>query len=311
MKLELLLGLLCAAGAWLVITSITSHRQQDFSDRIAPQLRGSELRKSRFNHQYENLPEGLYGGATALVTPMVQWALKIVNRANFDTVALEKRLQNLGTGITVSEYRIQQIIWALLALLVSSILVSLGAVSGRVSIAPGLMLILLATVAGFIGRDYWLGQQIKKREQAMLEEFPALAELMALSVAAGETGLGSLERVVRCSNGELAKEFTKILAMTRSGETLVASLQTFSQRTTVAALSRFVDGLIVAIERGTPLADVLRAQAQDVRDNAKRDLMETAGKKEIGMMAPVVFMILPLTVVFALFPGVSLLNLNF
>ncbi|WP_237221361.1 type II secretion system F family protein [Rothia nasimurium] len=311
MKLELLLGLLCAAGAWLVITSITSHRQQDFSDRIAPQLRGSELRKSRFNHQYENLPEGLYGGATALVTPMIQWALKIVNRANFDTVALEKRLQNLGTGLTVSEYRIQQIIWALLALLVSSILVSLGAVSGRVSIAPGLMLILLATVAGFIGRDYWLGQQIKKREQAMLEEFPALAELMALSVAAGETGLGSLERVVRCSNGELAKEFTKILAMTRSGETLVASLQTFSQRTTVAALSRFVDGLIVAIERGTPLADVLRAQAQDVRDNAKRDLMETAGKKEIGMMAPVVFMILPLTVVFALFPGVSLLNLNF
>ncbi|WP_237200981.1 type II secretion system F family protein [Rothia nasimurium] len=311
MKLELLLGLLCAAGAWLVITSITSHRQQDFSDRIAPQLRGSELRKSRFNHQYENLPEGLYGGATALVTPMIQWALKIVNRANFDTVALEKRLQNLGTGLTVSEYRIQQIIWALLALLVSSIVVSLGAVSGRVSIAPGLMLILLATVAGFIGRDYWLGQQIKKREQAMLEEFPALAELMALSVAAGETGLGSLERVVRCSNGELAKEFTKILAMTRSGETLVASLQTFSQRTTVAALSRFVDGLIVAIERGTPLADVLRAQAQDVRDNAKRDLMETAGKKEIGMMAPVVFMILPLTVVFALFPGVSLLNLNF
>ncbi|WP_237188481.1 type II secretion system F family protein [Rothia nasimurium] len=311
MKLELLLGLLCAAGAWLVITSITSHRQQDFSDRIAPQLRGSELRKSRFNHQYENLPEGLYGGATALVTPMVQWALKIVNRANFDTVALEKRLQNLGTGLTVSEYRIQQIIWALLALLMSSIVVSLGAVSGRVSVAPGLMLILLATVAGFIGRDYWLGQQIKKREQAMLEEFPALAELMALSVAAGETGLGSLERVVRCSNGELAKEFTKILAMTRSGETLVASLQTFSQRTTVAALSRFVDGLIVAIERGTPLADVLRAQAQDVRDNAKRDLMETAGKKEIGMMAPVVFMILPLTVVFALFPGVSLLNLNF
>ena len=79
----------------------------------------------------------------------------------------------------------------------------------------------------------------------------------------------------------------------------------------MAALSRFVDGLVVAIERGTPLADVLRAQAQDVRDNAKRELMETAGKKEIGMMAPVVFLILPLTVLFAMFPGLSLLNLNF
>ncbi|WP_421084617.1 type II secretion system F family protein [Rothia nasimurium] len=311
MKLELLFGLLLACGIWLIFSSIATHRQQDFSDRIAPQLRGAELRKSRFGHHYENLPDGLYGGVAALIAPWAQQALKFVNRANFETVALEKRLQNLGSGLSVSEYRIQQIVWALIALLASSILVSLGAVSGTVSPVPGLILVFLATAAGFLGRDYWLGQQIKKREQAMLDEFPALAELMALSVAAGETGLGSLERVVRCSNGELSKEFTKILAMTRSGETLVASLQTFSQRTSVSALSRFVDGLIVAIERGTPLADVLRAQAQDVRDNAKRNLMETAGKKEIGMMAPVVFMILPLTVVFALFPGISLLNLNF
>ncbi len=67
----------------------------------------------------------------------------------------------------------------------------------------------------------------------------------------------------------------------------------------------------MAIERGTPLADVLRAQAQDVRDNAKRELMETAGKKEIAMLAPVVFFILPLTVIFAVFPGLSLMRLNF
>ena len=67
----------------------------------------------------------------------------------------------------------------------------------------------------------------------------------------------------------------------------------------------------MAIERGTPLADVLRAQAQDVRDNSKRELMEIAGKKEIAMLAPVVFFILPLTVVFAVFPGLSLMRLNF
>jgi type II secretion system protein len=76
-------------------------------------------------------------------------------------------------------------------------------------------------------------------------------------------------------------------------------------------LSRFVEGIAVAIERGTPLADVLRAQAQDVRDNAKRELMETAGKKEIAMLSPVVFFILPLTVIFAVFPGLSLMRLNF
>ena len=81
------------------------------------------------------------------------------------------------------------------------------------------------------------------------------------------------------------------------------ALQEFSSRTDLGPLVRFVDGMIVAVERGTPLADVLRAQAQDVRDTAKRELMESAGKKEIGMMVPLVFGVLPLTVVFAVFPG--------
>jgi tight adherence protein C len=44
----------------------------------------------------------------------------------------------------------------------------------------------------------------------------------------------------------------------------------------------------VAIERGTPLADMLRAQAADVREAGKRALLETGGRKEVSMMVPVV-----------------------
>jgi hypothetical protein len=44
--------------------------------------------------------------------------------------------------------------------------------------------------------------------------------------------------------------------------------------------------LVVAIERGTPLADVLRAQAVDVREIGKRALLEAGGRKEISMMVP-------------------------
>jgi tight adherence protein C len=36
------------------------------------------------------------------------------------------------------------------------------------------------------------------------------------------------------------------------------------------------------VERGTPLAEVLRAQAVDVREAGKRLLLESAGKREIG-----------------------------
>jgi tight adherence protein C len=51
------------------------------------------------------------------------------------------------------------------------------------------------------------------------------------------------------------------------------------------------------------MAEVLRAQAADVRALGKRQLLEAGGKKEILMMVPVVFLILPITILFAFFPG--------
>jgi tight adherence protein C len=41
-----------------------------------------------------------------------------------------------------------------------------------------------------------------------------------------------------------------------------------------------------APERGTPLGDVLRAQAADVREQHKRDLIEAGGRREVLMLVP-------------------------
>ena len=69
------------------------------------------------------------------------------------------------------------------------------------------------------------------------------------------------------------------------------------------ASADFPGGIVVAVERGTPLADVLRAQAQDVRELGRRAILEEGGRKEIAMMVPVVFLVLPITILFALYPG--------
>jgi tight adherence protein C len=143
----------------------------------------------------------------------------------------------------------------------------------------------------------------------MLAEFPTVAEMLALAVGAGEGPVGALERVTRSSRGELAKELGAALAEARAGAPLVAALENIAARTSLPALARFVDGVAVAVERGTPLAEVLRAQAVDVREAGKRALLESGGKKEIAMMVPVVFLILPVTMLFALFPGLVSLRL--
>ena len=166
-------------------------------------------------------------------------------------------------------------------------------------------------MGGFLFRDYWLGVQIRKRRVRMMAEFPSLAEMMALAVSAGESATGALDRVCRSARGELSKEFGERSSQ-KPGQAnhWWRRCRSSLRGRILGALVRFVDGIIVAVERGTPLAEVLRAQAQDVRDTAKRDLMESAGKKEIAMMVPLVFGVLPLTVVFAVFPGLAALSLN-
>ena len=42
------------------------------------------------------------------------------------------------------------------------------------------------TALGVLGRDRWLTREVTQREQRMLEEFPTVAELLALAVTAGE-----------------------------------------------------------------------------------------------------------------------------
>ena len=98
------------------------------------------------------------------------------------------------------------------------------------------------------------------------------------------------------------------MGQARTGTPLTTALTGVAERTTLEPFARFLQGIVVGLERGTPLADVLRAQAVDVREIGKRALLEAGGRKEISMMVPVVFLILPVTVLFALYPGLLTLT---
>jgi tight adherence protein C len=251
-----------------------------------------------------------FGPLEKILRPVIRDGLSALATLNPSPGATARRLAQAGLNKSAIDFRAEQLLWAAAGFALSLTVISVGAAAGRFNPLLAAVAVAGSAVGGFIARDFWLGVQVRTREQRMMAEFPSIAELMALAVAAGESATGALDRVCRSANGELSKEFARILSETRAGAPLVQALQEFSSRTDLAPLVRFVDGIIVAVERGTPLADVLRAQAQDVRDTAKRDLMEAAGKKEIAMMVPLVFGVLPLTVVFAVFPGIAAISLG-
>ncbi|WP_411373699.1 type II secretion system F family protein [Arthrobacter sp. MPF02] len=304
-----LLGVVLGAGLWLVVARSPFMRVTTFTERIEPQLKAQNLESRLLRSGEQALTP--FGPLERIVRPIIRDALAKLARLNPSPGETVRRLAQAGINKTPIDYRAEQLLWAAAGFAAALGLTAAGVAGGRFSAVFAALIVIASAIAGFMLRGYWLGVQVRRREARMMAEFPSLAELMALAVGAGESAAGALDRVCRSAHGELSKEFARILAETRAGTPLVLALQEFSARTDLAPLARFVDGIVVAVERGTPLADVLRAQAQDVRDTAKRDLMESAGKKEIAMMVPLVFGVLPLTVVFAVFPGIAAISLGF
>jgi tight adherence protein C len=168
---------------------------------------------------------------------------------------------------------------------------------------------VVAGVTAVLLRDNRLSAQVRDHERRVLAELPAVAELLALSVAAGEGVVGALERVVSRSHGAFSNELARVLAEIRTGAPVAVAFDDYSHRTGLPVVARFAGGIAVAVERGTPLADVLHAQAGDVREAQRRSLIESGARREVAMMIPVVFLVLPTTVMFAFWPGVVGLRL--
>jgi tight adherence protein C len=224
--------------------------------------------------------------------------------------AVARRLREAGMPGDVARFRAEQVLWGLAGFL-GAVLVTVGlpVLAGHpvsaVAVVGGVM---VGALGGVLGRDGWLGRQISRRQARILRELPTLADLLCLAVTAGEGPRAALERTVGRSSGELSRELALVLADLRAGEPFTTAMERLGVRVPVPAVVRFVDGLVVATERGTPLGDVLRAQAADAREQHKRELIEAGGRREVLMLVPVVFLELPVVILFALYPGLVSLS---
>jgi tight adherence protein C len=301
-----LLGLVLGAGLVTALGAVPWLRRTDLDARLEPYLRDT-ARPSRLLAEPPRSPLPVF---VRLAAPAVRDVARAVERVLGGAASVRRRLQRAGRAPDVEAFRAHQVLWGVAGLAVGGVLA--GVLHAARSSPPAALavLVLVLGAAGVVGRDWWLSRQVASRESRMLAELPTVAEMLALAVAAGEGPLPALDRVARLSTGELAVELERALADARAGAPVPVALQGLADRTGLLPLARFVDGVVVAVERGTPLADVLRAQAGDVREAGQRALMDTAGKKEIAMMLPVVFLVLPVTVLFAVYPGFAFLRLG-
>lgn len=278
-------SVLAGAGLALIVSGVPLFRRVRLADRVEPYLP-----KGRFRARPRLLQR------VAAVAPMRD--------------DLGRRLVAAGDGRSPDQFRVDQTVWALggLAGAIGTLLLAASAgVTVQAAAAP--VLAMLAAVTGWAARDWALSRQTERRRAALAEELPGAIDLLVLALMAGESVPAACARIAGLLRGPLRTEIDAVLADVRAGVPVVEAFEDFARRVDEPSVDRFVDALCTGIEKGAPLADVLRAQADDGRELRRRRLLEMGGRREVWMLVPVVFLIMPVVVVWALYPGLVSLDL--
>lgn len=238
---------------------------------------------------------------------VLQPGLELIARLFGGRSAIRRRLRLAGLPDDADAYLVNQVLRAGAVAAVVLLLIGLGGNLGRTG--PVLLAVALSAAAGLALGDWLLTRATARRRAAMAEQFPVAAQLLALLISAGEPPSEAVGRVGEVVGGPLGEQFRAAAQRTRSGQGFAASMREFADACDLPVIERFVHGLLSAIERGTPLSEIVRAQALDAAADAHRQLMTAAGKRDIAMLVPVVFIVLPTVVMVSLLPGAVQLGL--
>ena len=175
---------------------------------------------------------------------------------------------------------------------------------------PTFLLLSVVSAAGVVlAMEKNLSSRCSKRMSDIEREFPALIEMLTLAVGAGESPISALRLISTRATGYLSLEFARAIEDIERGISLSSALDSMSRRVNSTEIRRFVDSLIISISRGTSLVETLTHSVNESRNQERVRLLTAAGKSEVSMMIPVVFLILPISILFALFPSITNLNL--
>ena len=224
-------------------------------------------------------------------------------------VAIE--LAASGRNVSVPQFRISQIVtllWLLFGIVGWHFLRYLVGHPVPMLVTT-ILLVAAVPFSGFAQLNFLQGQ-VRHRSEIIEGELAGMLDLLAFSVTSGEPIVGAISRVGQVCDGLIAQIFRKIMHQISDGVSINSALSDAIASTSSNSFARAVRGIQTAIERGTPLANLLRAQANDVRANCAAAHMKSAGKREAAMMIPVVFLILPMIVIITLYPGLSALQIN-
>jgi tight adherence protein C len=172
----------------------------------------------------------------------------------------------------------------------------------------------LLSVSNYAKQLSWLKQLIRKltgsevKESEINEELVNILQMLSIMISAGESPMMALRYISQRSVGYIPKLIDQSFSKYESGRNLAQTLEQIAIATGSSQVRRLTNSIQIAIQRGTPILDVLNNQVQSLNKQINLALLKKSGKSEIALLIPVVFLILPVSISFAIWPSIYGLN---
>lgn len=177
-------------------------------------------------------------------------------------------------------------------------------------------LALMAAAASVLMVAQVLRRRINKQRRAFEAQLPDALSLVASSLSAGHTFLRAVQMMCEESAPPLADEFSRLVAETRLGDSVVEALERMAQRLQIRDLDMVVQAIRIQQTVGGRLADLFHTLSDVIRarDEVKREvkILTAEGRMSAYVLAglvPFLFVMIQIlnpTYVKPLFSGTGL-----
>ncbi len=147
------------------------------------------------------------------------------------------------------------------------------------------------------------GRERQRRTNVDRKLTDAIGE-MVMGVEAGLTLDAVMARYTDRHTNDLAREFAHLAAAIRSGRSRTEALTEMRDRTPTPILRSFVSAVEQNVVLGTPLAAVLRKQAETTHRHRRQAAETRAAGVSMKMIFPTVFCLLPLLMIVVVGPAI-------
>lgn len=238
---------------------------------------------------------------------MVNGIKKISPTANLEADPADTRstkmkvmLRKAGMRFSVGEYRVfRMIIIAATALL-------LGVITFLIS--RNILYTVLAGALGvylaYVVLRFQLTSKVTSRRRSMQSQLPEVLDMISVSVEAGLGLEQAMIEVVKNFNGPLIDEIAITNREMSMGRSRNDALMLLGDRCDFEEMQTFTRAIIQASQMGIAVKNVLRSQAEYMRQTHKNKIEEKAMKVSVKILIPMAFFILPVIFIVLLGPAV-------